>query len=63
MCSVTNSDYPRWSSTRKGISLALRSWGIPPQLPFTARRENRLGTGSEHQRPARLWLVWLRQAW
>lgn len=60
---MADSDYPRWKATRRGISLALRSWGVPPQIPFTARRENRLQTGSEHQRPARLWTAWLRRAW
>lgn len=55
--------FPRWRIARNGLILALRSWGVPPRVPFTARRENRLQTGSGHQRTARLWTAWLKRAW
>jgi hypothetical protein len=70
--------YPYWQLRRKGLSTALRSWGLPPGCSFldrkergfsaciersVPRRENgRVSTG-KHRRTARLWLAWLRKAW
>jgi hypothetical protein len=51
-----------WKVRRAGVSLALRSWGIPPGIPFPARREQSAATG-RHRRTARLWPAWLRKAW
>ncbi len=54
--------FPIWKARRAGISLALRSWGLPPGIAFPARLE-RTAAGSRHRRTARLWPAWLRRAW
>jgi len=54
--------FPTWKVRRAGVSLALRSWGLPPGVAFPARRE-RSAAGKRHRRTARLWPAWLRQAW
>ena len=54
--------YPRWRVGRKGVSLALRSWGIPTGVSFPERRERSFSKG-RHLRIARLWPAWLRKAW
>ena len=54
--------FPIWKVRRAGISLALRSWGLPPGVAFPARRERSAATG-RHRRTARLWPAWLRRAW
>lgn len=53
--------YPRWLIKRSGVSLALRSWGIPPGVAFGARRERGI-TRNRLRRTARLWPAWIRQA-
>ncbi len=56
--------FPSWHLTRRGLSLALRSWGVPPNLPFSARLEGNLyQIGSAHRRIARLWPAWIKAAW
>jgi hypothetical protein len=54
--------FPIWKVRRTGVSLALRSWGLPPGVAFPARRERSAG-GKRHRRTARLWLAWLQGAW
>jgi hypothetical protein len=54
--------FPIWRLRRAGVSLALRSWGLPPGIPFPTRRERSSSTG-RHRRTARLWPAWLRRAW
>jgi hypothetical protein len=54
--------FPVWKVRRAGLSLALRSWGLPPGIPFPARRERSAATG-RHRRTTRLWPAWLRRAW
>lgn len=53
--------YPRWLIKRSGVSLTLRSWGIPPGIAFDARKERGI-TRSRLRRTARLWPAWVRQA-
>lgn len=54
----------RWRIKREGLSLVLRSWGLPKEVPFARRKELSLSdpTG-EHRRISRLWPLWLRAAW
>jgi len=47
-----------WKLTQKGVMHALRSWGIPAGLQFTARRERRTTGGYRHRRISRLWPAW-----
>ena len=54
--------YPTWRMLRAGVSKALRSWGLPPGVAFSARQERTAATGL-HRRTARLWPAWLRRAW
>ena len=54
--------FPIWKVRRTGVSLALRSWGLPPGVAFPARRE-RSAAGQRHRRTARIWPAWLRGAW
>lgn len=56
--------FPQWSATSKGLSFALRSWGVPKGFEFTARSEENLHhieTG--HRHISRRWLAWLRAAY
>ena len=56
--------FPSWHLTRPGLSLALRSWGVPPNLPFPSRLERNLyQIGTEHRQIARSWPAWLKSAW
>ncbi len=56
--------FPSWHLTGKGLSLALRSWGVPKGVEFRARREeNRYQIGREHRHIARVWMNWLQSAW
>jgi len=56
--------FPSWHLTGKGLSLALRSWGVPKGVEFRARREeNRYQIGREHRHIARRWPAWLQSAW
>ena len=52
-----------WQPTKKGISVALRSWGLPPDYYFPERKEFRTPKDSRHRRRARQWPAWLRKAW
>jgi len=54
--------FPVWTLRRAGLSLALRSWGLPPGVAFPSRRE-RSASGRRHRRTARLWPAWLRRSW
>jgi hypothetical protein len=54
--------FPIWKVRRAGVSLALRSWGVPPGVAFPTRQERSAG-GKRHRRTARLWPAWLRSAW
>lgn len=51
-----------WRIRRKGKSLALRSWGIPPGVSFLASRERDYQAGWRHVRTSRLALDWLRRS-
>jgi hypothetical protein len=55
--------YPFYKITRKGNSLALRSWGIPPGYYFPERWEFRKPSDSRHRKILRKWPAWLRKAW
>ncbi|MBI5933850.1 MAG: hypothetical protein HY867_09095 [Chloroflexi bacterium] len=56
--------FPSWHLTRKGVSLALRSWGAPRNTAFDSRlEENLYQIGSEHRHIARIWPAWLKSAW
>jgi hypothetical protein len=56
--------FPSWHLTRPGLSLALRSWGVPRNTSFNSRlEENLYQIGSEHRTIARVWPAWLKSAW
>lgn len=56
--------FPLWHPRSRGLSLALRSWGVPKGIQFTSRlEENRQQIGNEHRYIARLWPEWLKSAW
>src|SRR5690606_7028800 len=56
--------FPLWHLRSKGLSLALRSWGIPKGIEFTSRKEENLQQiGYEHRRISRVWSTWLNSAW
>jgi hypothetical protein len=56
--------FPSWQLTAKGISVALRSWGVPKGTPFDSRLEKHLAQiGSVHRTRARIWSSWLKSAW
>ena len=55
--------YPSWSVKRKGVSLALRSWGVPEGANFSAYKERRNPEDGRHRRTSRLWTASLRRAW
>jgi hypothetical protein len=56
--------FPLWHLTPIGLSLALRSWGIPKGIDFTSRLEaHRRQIGTEHRHTSRLWNDWLKAAW
>jgi len=67
--------YPYWEIRRRGVSLALRSWGISAGVSFPRRKERRYGgekrirdekilyVGGRHRNTSRLWPAWLRKAW
>lgn len=69
---------PYWRVCRTGLSIALRSWGLPPGYAFPSRKERgrsackersaprrkkRRSSAGRHRRTARLWPAWLRKAW
>lgn len=51
-----------WRVRRKGKSLALRWWGIPPGVSFLASRERDYQAGWRHVRTSRLALDWVRRS-
>lgn len=54
----------RWRIQRDGLSLALRSWGIPKEIPFARRKEMAFSDPEgDHRRISRLWPKWLITAW
>ncbi|MBI5954927.1 MAG: hypothetical protein HY865_24975 [Chloroflexi bacterium] len=56
--------FPLWHLTSKGLSQALRSWGIPKGIDFTSRLEQHLWQiGTPHRHTSRLWNDWLKSAW
>jgi hypothetical protein len=56
--------FPSWKLSGKGLSLALRSWGVPQGTEFKSRWEEHLKEiGSEHRTTARRWIAWLKSAW
>jgi hypothetical protein len=55
-----------WHLTRRGTSLALRSWGVPKTVTFDrkVRGERHLfHLIGEHRNISRKWLAWLKAAW
>lgn len=57
-------DVPFWILQGKGLSIALRSWGVPTGVEFTARKEENLHQiRTPHRRTSRRWMAWLRSAW
>lgn len=63
---VTQSDSLEsyWKCKRKGKSLVLRTWGIPPNFAFKRKEENHQWLiGTPHNHHSRLWPHWLRSAW
>jgi hypothetical protein len=54
---------PFWQITKKGISIALRSWGLPPNYYFPERKEFRTPPDGKHRRIARQWPAWVSRAW
>ena len=56
--------FPFWHTRSRGLSLALRSWGVPKGTEFSTRTEENLQQiGTEHRHIARAWPAWLRSAW
>lgn len=56
--------FPSWQLTAKGLSVALRSWGVPNGTPFDSRLEKHLRQiGSVHRTRSRIWSSWLKSAW
>jgi len=55
--------YPFWQITKKGTSIALRSWGLPQGYYFPERKEARVPMDSRHRRACRKWPAWIRKAW
>jgi hypothetical protein len=53
---------PTWQINRRGISLSLRSWGVPAGMPFPSYKERKLIPG-RHRRTTRFWPAWLCMAW
>ncbi len=56
--------FPLWHTRSKGLSLALRSWGVPSGIEFTTRSEENLQQiGTVHRHISRGWPAWLKSAW
>jgi hypothetical protein len=56
--------FSSWHLTSEGLSIALRSWGVPKGTQFTSRLEKHLSQiGSGHRTKARIWSRWLKSAW
>lgn len=56
--------YPLWHPTRKGLSIALRSWGASKGIHFSRFKEmNPDKICTPHRNLSRRWLTWLRSAY
>ena len=56
--------YPMWHPTRKGVSIALRSWGASRRVDFSNVKElNPHLIGTPHRTISRRWPAWLRSAY
>jgi len=56
--------FPLWHPTRKGLSIALRSWGASKQVDFSRVKElNPDKICTPHRTTSRRWLTWLRSAY
>jgi hypothetical protein len=55
--------YPFYEIKRKGNSIALRSWRIPPGYYFPERLEFREPADSRHRKILRKWPAWLKKGW
>lgn len=56
--------YPLWHPTRRGLSIALRSWGASKQMDFSRVKElNPDKICTPHRNTSRRWLAWLRSAY
>lgn len=56
--------YPLWHPTRKGLSIALRSWGASRQVDFSMVKElNPDKICTPHRNTSRKWPAWLRSAY
>ena len=55
--------YPFWEINRNGTSIALRSWGLPPDYYFPQRKEFREPMDSRHRKVSRQWPAWVKKAW
>jgi len=56
--------FPLWHPTRRGLSIALRSWGASKQVDFSKAKElhpDKICT--PHRNTSRRWLAWLRSAY
>jgi hypothetical protein len=61
---VQMDDAPLWHAVRDGLSIALRSWGVPNRMAFNSRKEGNLHQiGTPHRNTSRRWPAWLRSAW
>lgn len=54
--------YPFWRILRPGMSLALRSWGVPVGITFDGYKERAI-TQTHTRGVARRWPAWVRRAW
>jgi hypothetical protein len=55
---------PYWYVKRRGLDLALRSWGAPRGIGFRKRKEAYPWLlGTVHRHISRLWTDWLKSAW
>lgn len=59
---VSSEKHPFWRILRPGVTLALRSWGIPPGIAFDGYKERAI-TQVEARRVARRWPAWVHRAW
>jgi hypothetical protein len=56
--------YPLWHPTRKGLSIALRSWGASRRVDFSGAKElNPDKICTPHRSLSRRWLTWLKTAY
>ena len=56
--------FPLWHPTRRGLSIALRSWGASKKVDFSRVKElNPDKICTPHRNTSRKWLAWLRSAY